>query len=86
MTPMRFPESNRTLTKPEDMTDEDCAPMEAWTDRVVCVSCWKMTWGERVKAMFFGRVWCYVHSGHTQPPISLTVAKTVFRVEPVTEG
>lgn len=42
------------------------------------VSCWKMTWGERLSALFHGRVWLQVMSETSQPPVALTVAKTIL--------
>lgn len=75
MTPTGFPEANVILTKPEDMTDEECGSLPTHSDGNVCISCWKMTLRERVVAFFAGRVWLGVHSGRTQPPVWLTVRR-----------
>jgi hypothetical protein len=47
----------------------DVAPLPRWTDGEQCVSCWRMTWRERINALLFGRVWIAVLSGSTQPPV-----------------
>ena len=50
-----------------------------WTNGEQCISCWKMSWKDRLSALFFGRVWLSVLSGRTQPPACLTVRKRYFR-------
>ena len=71
MTPADFPQANRTLTKPEGMTDSECGPLPTYTDGATCISCWRLTWRERLAALFSGRVWLGVLSGQTQPPVWL---------------
>lgn len=75
---IKFKESNVCLGKPKNMTDEECGSLHVYTDGTICVSCWKMTWKDRLKALLFGRVWLGVLSGHTQPPVWLQCRKTVF--------
>ena len=71
MTPANFEESNRTLTKPRDMTDEQCTSLPVWTDGEHCLSCWQGTWLERLQFLFTGKLWLWVHSGETQPPVAV---------------
>ena len=73
MTPIEFKEQNKVLTKPRDMTDEQCKSLPCFTNGECVVSCWQMTWRERVTALLTGKVWISVRSGHTAPPISLMV-------------
>lgn len=80
MKPANFPESNRTLTKPQDMTDEECGSLPVYNDGQQSVSCWQMTWHERLSALIYGRVWLQVYAGRTQPPVCLTAAQTIFTV------
>lgn len=80
MEPIKFPESNKDLLKPEGWTDEQCGSLPVFTEGQKCISLWKMTWKERISALFFGKVWLYVYSGHTQPPVGLLVTKQIFRV------
>ena len=82
MTPVKFKESNRTLGKPESMTDEECGSLDVYTDGESCLSCWRMSFLERLRALFFGRVWLWVVFGHgTQPPVALECKRTAFRKE-----
>lgn len=79
MRPINFKESNRHLGKPAGMTDEECGSLHVFTDGSQCISCWKMSWRERLSALLFGRVWVSVLSGGTQPPIWAGCQKTVFK-------
>lgn len=75
MKPASFPEANRNLTKPAGMTDEECGPLPTHTDGSTCISRWRMTWMERLRVLLTGDVWLGVLSGHTQPPVYLTVRR-----------
>ena len=79
MTPTQFPESTRSLGKPTSMTDAECQPLPIFDDGPRLISCWRMTWRERLSALLFGRVWCWVWTGSgTQPPICLEAKRTIF--------
>lgn len=78
MKPVKFKEANKNLLKPDSMTDEECSSLWVYTDGVQCVSCWRLTFKERMCALLFGKVWLSVLSGHTQPPVWLDCSKTVF--------
>ena len=80
MEPMAFPEANKNLLKPKGMTDEQCGPLPVLSDGKICLSLWRASWRERLSILFFGRVWLYIHSGHTQPPVSLSGIRSVFDV------
>ena len=78
MIPMKFEEANRCLTKPADMTDEECGSLWVYSDGHDCVSCWKLTFRERISVLLFGRVWLGILTGYTQPPVWLDARRTVF--------
>lgn len=79
MKPIKFEEQTAVLHKPVSMTNKECGALPVWTNGEMCVSCWKLTFRERIKALFLGKIWLYVHSGEaTQPPVSLQCGKTVF--------
>lgn len=78
MTPIKFKEANRNLSKPPNMTDAECSSLWVYSDGIQCISCWKMSWKQRIKALLFGKVWLSVLSGSTQPPVWLDCDKTVF--------
>ena len=82
MEPSKFDESNKTL-QPSGAKYSDnvtgVEPLHVWTDGEQCVSCWRMSWLERMSAVIFGRVWIASLSGQVQPPIYAEAAKTYFR-------
>ena len=82
MYPIEFKQANRKLTRPPSMTDEECGSLHVYADGERLVSLWKMSWCERFSALFFGRLWLYVFSDNTQPPVALSVEKDVFFVKP----
>jgi len=82
MKPSIFVHSNKTLqpsgaTYSENVTGVE--PLQIWTDGEQCVSCWRMSWRERLSAVIFGRVWIASLSGQTQPPIYAEATKEYFR-------
>lgn len=81
MKPIKFKEATKNLLKPENMTDEECSSIWVYNDGRECVSCWRLTWKERIKALLFGKVWLGVLSGFTQPPVWMVCDKTVFTQE-----
>lgn len=78
MEPIKFKQANKELLKPQSMTDEQCGSLPIFTDGNECISLWKMTWKERLSALLFGRVWVWVVSGRTQPPIALWAIREIF--------
>ena len=78
MIAIKFKEANKNLLKPESMTDEECGSLWVYSDGRQCISCWRLTWKERIKALLFGKVWLFVLSGYSQPPVWLDCDDTVF--------
>lgn len=76
--PSKFPEANRNLLKPDDMTDEECSSLWVYTDGRECVSCWKLNLRQRLTVLIHGTIWLGILSGKTQPPVWLDCDKTVF--------
>jgi len=75
MKPVRFDEANKNLTKPADMSDEECSSLPVFNDGTVCVSCWELSDDDKKQLLETGKLWLSVHSGVTQPPVLLTVNK-----------
>ena len=70
------------LTKPKNMTDEQCSSLPVYAENGVCTSCWKLSFKERLNALLFGKIWVGVLTGtSTQPPISVQCKKTIFKKE-----
>lgn len=59
--------------------DGPCDGLPIYRDGDAVLSCWKMSWKERLSALVFGRAWLWVHSGQTQPPVSLEATRDVFK-------
>ena len=81
MRPIKFKYHNKTLLKPQRMTDEECGSLPVHADGESCVSCWRLGFFERVRALVFGRIWLTVYGGVTQPPVSLFCGKKFFKEE-----
>lgn len=79
MKPIKFKEANKNLLKPTNMTDAECSSLWVYSDARECISCWHMSWKQRIKALLWGNVWLSVLSGNTQPPVWLDCDKTVFK-------
>lgn len=70
MKPSEFPEQTIVLQKPPDMTDEQCGTLAIHqTQDGQCISRWRGTWRDRLRFLFGGDLWLWVHSGRTQPPV-----------------
>lgn len=78
MKPIQFKESTAVLTKPENMTDEQCGPLQVHRTGERIISCWKMSLVERIRAVLFGKIWIHIHTKKTHPAISLECKKTIF--------
>lgn len=78
--PIQFKHQTGLLQAPEGSTG--VAPLPAWTDGRQVVSCWRLSWRERFSALFSGRVWVAVLSGHTQPPVYIRATRTYFKEKP----
>lgn len=75
MKPIKFKEANVTLE------GTGCGDLPAFVDGVQVISCWKMSLGERIRALFLGTVWMGIRHESTQPPAWLKVEKTAFKKE-----
>ena len=69
MKPIKFKEVNRTLQKPESMAHEECQPLPIFTDGKTCISLWQGNLLERLRYLLTGKMWLWVVSGGTQPPV-----------------
>lgn len=76
--PIKFKEANKNLGRPSNMTEEECKSLWVYNDGYGCISCWKMTFRQRLSALFFGKIWLSVLSGKTQPPVWIGCAKNLF--------
>lgn len=75
MKPIPFPEANSKLLAGGI---PNCDDLPVFKDGKQIVSKWRMTWRERLSALFFGRAFVYVMAAQTSPPVAVTVARQVF--------
>lgn len=65
MTPINFPEQNTTYAKDQP----EYLPLPALTDGTTCITCWRLTWRERLRVLFSGRLWLsQLHFGSPLQP------------------
>lgn len=82
MKPVGFKHANKNLQPSGKKYSEnvnEVLPLPIWTDGEQCVSCWQMSWRERIAALFFGRVWLAVLTGQTQPPAYVVASKEYLK-------
>lgn len=53
MKPIKFKGSNATLA--EDQPEYQ--PLPVWRDRTVTISCWSLSWSERLRLFWTGQLW-----------------------------
>lgn len=68
--PVDFPESNMTFSKPESMTNDECQPLPAFVDGQQIISCWELTEEEIMDIVRTKKVWLSVVGG-SQPPVCI---------------
>ncbi len=69
MKPTDFKEKNLTLKGDGDHIGD----LSVNRGNGIITCCWSMSFTERVKALFTGRIWLHVMSEVTQPPVFLSV-------------
>jgi hypothetical protein len=79
MKPVNFKQVNKNLLKPEGMTEDECGSLPVYNDGQTCISCWQPSLRERISILLFGKIWLWVHSGNTQPPVAIEGLKTIFK-------
>lgn len=79
MRPIKFKEQTGTLTKPKSMTDKDCGSLPVRRTGKDIISCWKMNYKDRIKALLFGKIWLHIMGKETHPPVGVVCKKTVFK-------
>lgn len=81
MKPIAFTEQTVVLQPNPNQMEIDDLPvgtLPIFTDGNQVISCWGLTFWERLRVLWFGKIWLGVHSGHTQPPVWLAAERTMF--------
>lgn len=77
MKPVEFKQVTHRLGAPEGM--KNCGALPVASHEGVTISCWELSFRERMSALFFGKLWLQVHSGgKTQPPVAISIEKNLF--------
>lgn len=94
MKSINFEQSNLKLTKPKDMTEEECGTLDVFKGLCIlgepgreanCViSCWGLDSSDLNMLLVTGKIWVFVY-GENMPPIALTV-KNPFKQETFQEA
>lgn len=79
MISIKFKEQTGTLKRPASMTDKECSSLPIYKADPHIISCWKMSLWERVRAVLFGKVWLWVWSNSSQPPVALDCRRSAFK-------
>lgn len=75
MEPIRFPEHNVTIAKDQP----PYLPLPAFVNKEETISLWKMTWLERIKILFSGRIWLrQLNFGQPLQPQKLCIEEPTF--------
>lgn len=77
MKPIKFKEQNKILIGFPQFDIGDLPVFEDHNKGLI-MSCWKMSFKERLRALLFGKVWLQVKSKHTHPPVSLFCGRAGF--------
>lgn len=72
MKPVKFPEANACLGAPPGM-EKEVEPLHVYRDGTYHISVWTLSWSERLRVLFTGKVWLWVMMAHTQPQVSIDV-------------
>jgi len=71
MRPINFLHANKTFTKPDGMTDDECGPLPVYTDGQYLISCWKPSFKDRLIILLGKSIWLWI-LGKAHPPVKLT--------------
>lgn len=74
-TPVPFNGHTHVLRAPKGATAEECGSLPVRVAHGVFTSCWELTPAEQAEAFATGRLWVQVWSGHTQPPIRVSIER-----------
>jgi len=73
MNPIKFKEANKILKSPDILIGD----LPIFTKEIKALSCWKMSILDRLKALFFGKVWvCLLLRDYIHPPIWVNIGRT----------
>jgi hypothetical protein len=81
MHPIPFPEQTVELkANPNqlEIAGQPVGTLPIFTDGEQCISCWSLSFTERLKALWYGKIWLGIHTGRRQPPVWLAAEGQLF--------
>ncbi len=72
--PQSFPESNANLgggPAARYGTQDDVMDLPVHRSADQIISCWRLSWADRLRALVHGRVWLHVLTMRSHPPVKL---------------
>lgn len=78
MKPIKFNLSNYLFKAPQYLPDCPDVPVLKDVRNGIVVSCWKMSWKERLSSLFLGKCWMITYHS-SLPPIQLEIKKTLVK-------
>jgi hypothetical protein len=78
MKPIPFKEMNKILTTPLGKPEPDCGDLPTYIGGGQIISCWRLDFWDRIRALIFGRIWLGVMGKKTQAPARLDCCRTIF--------
>lgn len=76
--PVKFPEANKVLTPPVDMTEDECSNLHVFNDDKISISCWEITDEVLELIQKHRKIWLGVTAGKSQPPVWMSPDETPF--------
>jgi len=78
MVPINFPEANCEMKGDHiEIGGQRVGNLRVYNGHGQFVSKWKMSWRERMHALFFGTCWLAIHT-YSFPPVAITAKPTIF--------
>lgn len=81
MNPIEFINQTKVLqpnSNQKEIDGKQVGTLPIFTDGDQVISCWRLSFRERIKALWFGKIWLGIYSGQTQPPVWLSCDENVF--------
>jgi len=73
MKPIKFPQSNSVLVAPRNMDSTVCENLHIFREENNIISCWQISWKELFKLFRTRKIWLYVYSYSSSPPVALEI-------------
>lgn len=76
MKPIKFKEQNATLLGEKG---SDVGRLPVCKTEKEWISCWKLSFMDKIRALVYGRIWICLYSKKAHPPVSVACIQNVFK-------